>query len=85
MFRRGGPSGTQPPLASKLLVHPNTMRFGTGLRTFLLKICRYHIFLTQKPSQGSSPLIIDTKKAPTKGDAFFLVGHQGLEPRTNRL
>jgi len=34
LFRRGGPSGTQPPLASYLLVHPNAMHFGTGLAPF---------------------------------------------------
>ncbi len=36
-FYFGAGDGTQPPLASYLLDHPNASHFGTGLRTFLLK------------------------------------------------
>jgi len=64
--------------ASSLLAHPNASHFGTGLRTFLLKNSHPDCFLTQKPSQGSSPFL-SKKSQPKRIDSFF-TGVEGLEP-----
>jgi len=62
--------------ASSLLAHPNASHFGTGLRTFLLKNSHPDCFLTQKPSQASSPFL--TKKSQPKRIDSFFTGVEGL-------